>query len=118
MTHLTVVAAQVAEEVLGCAASAGEVVIRTGSMSSSGHDQTRFEAMPLQERCNATKAFFLDAELLGWADFAVMNDLSNAAEVAYFVRRCKYRRPPSSSINGKSGKGVMPSLRIPMFWRG
>lgn len=110
--------AQTAEEVLGCIASAGEVVIRVGSMSSSGHDQSRFEAEGLQHRCNATKDFILDAELLGWADFVIMNDLSNAAEVAYFVRRCKYRRSPSTSINGKSGREVMPSLRIPMFWRG
>ena len=54
-------AAQTAERILGCLASAGHVVLMTSSMSSTGHDQSRFEKLTLEERCNATRSLVLDA---------------------------------------------------------
>jgi len=64
----------------------GHQGLRPNATAGRGHHQSSFNGLPLEQRCNATKQFIVDLEVMGWADFLVSNEKSNVAEVAYLLR--------------------------------
>ena len=81
----------------------GRVVIRHHGMSRYGHTQAAFNSKPLEERCTATQNYIADLEILAWADYMIVNDRSNVAEFANYIRRCKYHHPRETAISGETG---------------
>ena len=86
----------------------GRIVIRHHGMSRDGHRQAAFNSMPLEERCTATQNYIADLEILAWADYMIVNDRSNVAEVANYIRRCKYHHPRETAISGEAGNIMLP----------
>ena len=68
--------------------------------------QASFNRMTLESRCAATNRFLLDLEVLGWADFMIVNEKSNVAETAYYIRRCKYYHARETAISGETGADI------------
>lgn len=85
-----------AEDIIKC----GHVIMRAPTKEGVAYHARAFHHEPQQVRCEATKAYLLDIELMGWATYLVANHRANADTIATFLRKCKFHREFSTVFPG------------------
>eukprot|EP00878_Enallax_costatus_P032119 GHUV01035227.1.p1 GENE.GHUV01035227.1~~GHUV01035227.1.p1 ORF type:complete len:360 (+),score=66.45 GHUV01035227.1:351-1430(+) len=85
-----------AQDILKCR----EFVMRIPDDQDAAYEIKSFQHMPQKDRCEATKEYLIDIELMGWATFLISNHRANADTIAAFLRKCRFYHDMSTIVPG------------------
>ncbi|KAG2487157.1 hypothetical protein HYH03_014269 [Edaphochlamys debaryana] len=78
-----------AREILNCTAFHVRLPApAAGASTTQGHEQKRFNAAAIEQRCTATRAFLTDLGIMARAPYLVASTASNVASTAFWLRGC------------------------------
>ncbi|KAG2491843.1 hypothetical protein HYH03_009799 [Edaphochlamys debaryana] len=65
-----------------------------------GHEQRRFNSAPIEQRCNATRSFITDLNIMAAAPYFVGNTVSNVVSMAFWLRGCVHHHDLDTLFDG------------------
>ncbi|KAG2491846.1 hypothetical protein HYH03_009802 [Edaphochlamys debaryana] len=65
-----------------------------------GHVQADFNAAPVEQRCNATRSFITDLNIMAAAPYFVGNTVSNVVSMAFWLRGCVHHHDLDTLFDG------------------